>query len=115
MTDKLSNLAMLVLHSSPIEGDLLCVDEVCISCRALGRKIEGVLIETAIKKALEIFNLTAFKIRFVEGPRNAPAKSWLMDNFALKNNCQLDESRYSPADFKHGEITGYVGISWNDE
>ena len=53
------------------------VDEIAISCRALGRGLEDILVGTAISRAAR--DLGASRVRFVlvEGPRNEPARTYV--------------------------------------
>ncbi|HEY0997830.1 MAG TPA: HAD-IIIC family phosphatase [Gemmatimonadaceae bacterium] len=58
-------------------GEVLVVDELCISCRALGRQLEDLMVGGAVR--LLLGQHPARRVRFVHatGPRNAPAREWL--------------------------------------
>ena len=59
------------------DGDRLVIDEVAISCRALGRSIESAMIALALAPIIEQHGLREVAFRFREGPRNLPARLWL--------------------------------------
>ncbi|HEV2421511.1 MAG TPA: HAD-IIIC family phosphatase [Candidatus Acidoferrales bacterium] len=59
------------------DGDALLIDEVAISCRALGRTVESPMIALALAPILEEHRLQDVAFRFREGPRNLPARMWL--------------------------------------
>ena len=52
------------------EGDRLVIDEVAISCRALGRSIESPMIAMALAPMIELYGLREVSFHFREGPRN---------------------------------------------
>ena len=77
LADRLSDsgtVGVLVGHRS---DEALHVDELCISCRALGRRLE----DSMLTKALLVMageaapQRVAFTLR--KGPRNGPAREWL--------------------------------------
>lgn len=77
LADRLSDsgtIGVLVGHRSE---DALHVEELCISCRALGRRLE----DSMLTKALLVMAGEAVPQRVVfalrKGPRNGPAREWL--------------------------------------
>ena len=77
MRDRLSdsgNIGALFAH---VEEDTLVVDEICISCRALGRNIESGIITLALQEATQRFSTPHVMFTFRAGPRNSPARTWL--------------------------------------
>jgi FkbH-like protein len=77
MRDRLSDSGNIAaLFARRIEGELV-VDELCISCRALGRSVEDVIVGEILDRMLERFGLERVRFHFVRGPRNEPALSWL--------------------------------------
>jgi len=78
LRDRLSDSGIISLVMAHIDGVDVIVDNVCISCRALGRGLEDYLIRQSlagIKKHSGLENPQEI-LHFVEGPRNAPAKAW---------------------------------------
>lgn len=77
MSDNLSDsgvIAILVAHS---DKDLV-LDELTVSCRALGRNLENIMLPYLFKIAsdkLQTNNMV--QIGYKRGPRNSPALSWL--------------------------------------
>jgi predicted enzyme involved in methoxymalonyl-ACP biosynthesis len=61
------------------DGDDLHIDELCISCRALGRNLEDIMVAAAVTLAAGRFGLTPHRVwlRALGGPRNQPALEWL--------------------------------------
>lgn len=71
-----SGVVALVVGRLLPEGTLL-VEELCISCRALGRGIEDHLLAAAIGRLLEETGAGAVRVAYAPGPRNEPARAWL--------------------------------------
>jgi FkbH-like protein len=77
MRDRLSDSGIIAaLFARRIDGELV-VDELCISCRALGRSVEDVIVGEILDQMLERFGLGRVRFHFVRGPRNEPALTWL--------------------------------------
>jgi predicted enzyme involved in methoxymalonyl-ACP biosynthesis len=55
-------------------GETAVLDELFISCRALGRGIEEIMILGAVKLALGRLNTNLLKVNFIKGERNTPAE-----------------------------------------
>ena len=79
LKDKLSNSGNVGALYGHQEDDVLVVDEICVSCRALGRGIENLIIAHALRAMIEeasgVLRQIRFRYRF--GPRNQPAIKWL--------------------------------------
>lgn len=78
MSDNLSDsgvIAILVAHTT---DNIVVMDELTVSCRALGRNLENIMLPYMFKLASEKLN-TKSKIRILykKGPRNGPALNWL--------------------------------------
>jgi predicted enzyme involved in methoxymalonyl-ACP biosynthesis len=63
------------------EADTLVIDEIAISCRALGRQVEGMMIAEAIRGVVRELPVSRVACRFTPGPRNEPARKWFVDMF----------------------------------
>ena len=81
MRDRFCDSGIIGAIFARAEGDRLVIDEVAISCRALGRSIESPMIALALAPIIERHGLREVAFRFREGPRNLPARLWLT-NFA---------------------------------
>ena len=77
LADRLSDSGIVGVLVGFHSADALHVDELCVSCRALGRRLE----DSMLTKALLVMagNRLPEKIVFAlrKGPRNAPARQWL--------------------------------------
>jgi FkbH-like protein len=77
LRDRLSDSGVIGAVFTRLDGARLIVDEVDISCRALGRHLEQVMIMEAVRLAIAGNSVTAVTFAFAAGPRNAPARAWL--------------------------------------
>ena len=77
MKDKLSDSGIIGIIVAHKENELAVIDELTISCRALGRNIENLLIN----KLFECVNATLLTkklcLKYQKGERNMPALKWL--------------------------------------
>jgi FkbH-like protein len=84
--DQLSDSGTVAAIFARFTDDAIWLEEIAISCRALGRQIEDVLITEAVRgivreHAAGSGSLSALHIFFREGPRNRPARDWLAARF----------------------------------
>jgi FkbH-like protein len=77
LRDRLSDSGLIGAVFTRLEGDRLMVDEVDISCRALGRSLERVMVMEAVRRGIGADPVTAVTFAFRSGPRNAPARLFL--------------------------------------
>lgn len=79
LSDRLSNSGIIALLLVRNDQDRLRVDELAMSCRAMGRGLESLLIAQALKAlpCWEEVREVCFQVRQTE--RNAPARRWLAD------------------------------------
>jgi FkbH-like protein len=77
MRDRFCDSGIIGAIFARAEGDRLVIDEVAISCRALGRSIESPMIALALAPTIERHGLREVAFQFREGPRNLPARIWL--------------------------------------
>jgi FkbH-like protein len=77
LADRLSDSGIVGVLIGSRDGDILRVEEVCVSCRALGRRLE----DSMLTQALLLLSgerpprTVAFDVH--KGPRNEPARQWL--------------------------------------
>lgn len=77
LADRLSDSGIVAVLVGSNEGDTLRVEEICVSCRALGRRLE----DSMLTQALLLLagepppHRIVFDVR--KGPRNEPARQWL--------------------------------------
>jgi len=77
MSDRLSDSGVIAVIVAERRGDLLMVEELCISCRAMGRRLEDALILEAIRGMAVLDGCDRIIFRARSGPRNQPAFEWL--------------------------------------
>lgn len=70
------NVGAIFAHAD--DGNLH-IDEISISCRALGRTVESPMIAQALAPVMQRNHLRGIVFEFQEGPRNLPARMWLQD------------------------------------
>ena len=78
LQDRLSDsgvVGLVVVRTTP--GAQPVVDEVAISCRALGRGVEDAIVAEALRGAVGSPPPDRISFAFRDGPRNGPAREWL--------------------------------------
>lgn len=77
MRDRLADSGVVAVIVTRRDGSQLIVEELCISCRALGRGLEDTMI-LAVVQHLPLFEgCTELVMQVAHGPRNQPALQWL--------------------------------------
>ena len=84
LRDRLSDSGPIGLVVARREQGALVILELAISCRALGRRMEDLMVAEAVRAVLT--ELPAARIEFLyrTGPRNKPAREWLSRLTGLK-------------------------------
>jgi len=77
LRDKLSDSGLIAVIVTSREEDSLLVEELCISCRALGRDLEDTMILGALQQLPGAGEFRELIFNVAVGPRNAPAREWL--------------------------------------
>lgn len=77
LEDKLSQSGLIAILLASRNKQLLNIDELVISCRALGRHLESGLIFKMLNLACNKLSCDLIKLNLVEGPRNTPARTWI--------------------------------------
>jgi len=93
MSDRLSDSGVIAVIVAERRGNLLMVEEVCISCRALGRGLEDALILEAIRGMAIVDGCDCIMFHAQLGPRNQPAFNWLTE--LLNNGKEVEEGVHS--------------------
>lgn len=99
LSDRLSDSGVIALIVAERSGTQLIVEELCISCRAIGRQLENDIILYALRQMpiWEGCKNVVFRVRY--GERNQPALDWL--NHLLKASTavlQNEQTGPIPAD-----------------
>ena len=75
--DRLTDAGTIAAVVTRRDGGGLLVEEIAVSCRALGRGVEDAMLCAAVVRAMDALGVDAARFAFVDGPRNGPARSWL--------------------------------------
>lgn len=76
VSDRLTASGIVGAVFATWDKDVLTVDEVDISCRALGRGIESAIVTAALDSVIGDREGVEVRIPVTEGPRNGPALDW---------------------------------------
>ncbi|WP_139471107.1 HAD-IIIC family phosphatase [Campylobacter armoricus] len=87
MSDKLSDSGIIAIFIACKNNDDLIIKDLCISCRALGRKLEKIMFFKALELLKKYFDTKNIKLYFQKGPRNTPFLEFL---HSLKNDIKDD-------------------------
>ena len=77
LADRLSDSGIIAAVFLRVKNERCFVEEVCVSCRALGRGLEDVLVLGAIQAACGDQPPLSIVFQYAKGPRNGPARQWL--------------------------------------
>ncbi len=77
LSDRLSDSGIIAVIVAERSGNYLLVEEVCVSCRALGRHLENDIIIHALRQMPIWADCESVKFRVLLGERNQPALDWL--------------------------------------
>lgn len=104
LADRLSDSGLIGLVLLRFVGSSVLVDEVAISCRALGRKIESAIVLGAINSAVAERQVSDFQFSVTEGPRNGPARAWLdsLENYTESRVVKVAANKVEEFEFPEG-------------
>lgn len=77
LSDRLSDSGLIGVCVGKLETDYVLLEECFISCRALGRGIEDVIVCTAIQNILQCAQRSKLLVCFQKGTRNQPAETFV--------------------------------------
>ncbi|MBU6430200.1 MAG: HAD-IIIC family phosphatase, partial [Cyanobacteria bacterium REEB65] len=78
LRDRLSDSGVIgAVFGRRDENGCAIVEELCISCRALGRGLEDAMVGEAVSKIASGLGVDRVAFDFRAGPRNQPAREWL--------------------------------------
>ncbi|WP_156946868.1 HAD-IIIC family phosphatase [Thiothrix lacustris] len=83
LKDRLSDSGIIAVMVAERHGDLLVIEELCISCRALGRQLEDTLVLWTIRQMPQFQTCQQVAFRVQHGPRNQPAIAWLAEHLEM--------------------------------
>lgn len=103
MSDKLSDSGIIAIFLFSLEQNKIFIDDLCISCRALGRKLEERMFFKAFEMAINFFNISKnipVTLYYKKGDRNTPFL-----NFLEKISSKIKENQ-ALIDFKELNFQG---------
>jgi len=77
LKDRLADSGVIAVVVAERAGPRLSVEEICVSCRALGRRLEDTLLLEAIRSMPVFEGCQEVAFSVAHGPRNQPALEWL--------------------------------------
>jgi FkbH-like protein len=113
LQDRLSDsgvIGLIVIRTAPESPPV--VEEVAISCRALGRGVEDAIIVEALRGALGSLPPDRVRFRFEAGPRNGPARDWLSRVSGLPVEPPAVEVAWSRLEEAREAVAPAVGLVW---
>lgn len=112
LADRLSDSGVVASIQTRLASRTLVVDEIAISCRALGRGVEDLIVGISVLKAAA--ELGACRVRFVavEGPRNDPGREYAD---GLLKEAEADEGAVIAClRSRVARVRGQVRVDWED-
>jgi FkbH-like protein len=77
LKDRLADSGSIATLLCRRDAETLVVDDLCISCRAMGRFLEDAIVAEALRVAVGDGGVRSVRFAHKPGPRNAPARAWL--------------------------------------
>lgn len=77
LRDRLSDSGIIAALFGHHQRDAVVIDEICISCRALGRELEAVILLEMFDRIMHLADAPDLVVRFTKGPKNATAAQCL--------------------------------------
>jgi HAD-superfamily phosphatase, subfamily IIIC/FkbH-like domain len=77
LSDKLSDSGIICICVGKQQNDVVEIEECLVSCRALGRGIDDIIVLGAIKATADHFQCPRVRVLFQKGERNLPAEKFV--------------------------------------
>jgi len=77
LQDRLTDSGIIAVGVFERRERMLSVRELCISCRALGRQLEDLVVAQMLITGTHLADVDEVVFAFRDGPRNEPAREWL--------------------------------------
>lgn len=118
LRDRLSDSGIIAAVLCRRQGNEIIVDELAMSCRALGRHVEDAIITEALDRVMYEFDIRHVSFPFVHAPRNAPALDWLAKYRGSRT--LLEDGGMVAVDFPPMEVYPWrvdwnLTIRWSDD
>ena len=92
LRDKFSDSGNVGVAFFSLNKNVLYLDELCVSCRALGREIEDYFIFQPTKILLKNIYFNRMVVKFIDGPKNKPARKYF-DQLQKKINKKISKKK----------------------
>lgn len=79
LKDDLSDSGIIGVFVGKKQKDILVLDECFVSCRALGRGIDGILVKQGIQILMDTLKTEKLQVVFIDGERNMPARRFVYE------------------------------------
>ncbi|MBK9162180.1 MAG: HAD-IIIC family phosphatase [Nitrosomonadales bacterium] len=109
MSDRLSDSGVIAVIVAERQDGRLMIEELCISCRAMGRQLEDTLILEALRGMPVLSGCTDIVFCARVGPRNQPAFAWL--SRMLDNDKIIEDGFYPVPVVRLSNFASPEGIS----
>lgn len=87
MSDRLSDSGIIAVFVASKDNDNIIINDLCVSCRALGRKLEKIMFCMALDNLKKYFKANGVLIHFKKGERNSPFLDFLYSlSIEMKDN-----------------------------
>jgi FkbH-like protein len=93
LADRLSDSGVIGVLFAREEAEATVVEELCISCRALGRGLEDIMVAKALSAAWPQWPGKPLEFEQAAGPRNDPARQWLRRVAGEASDAAVDRVR----------------------
>jgi FkbH-like protein len=117
LKDRLSVSGIIGVVFTHFEEDALFIDEICISCRSLGRGLEDFMLSQVLQKIAGERTVRKIAINCKKGPRNKPAMEWLESFFQIQildsEGTALAEPNLTRIEGDMEELPVLVEWKWN--
>lgn len=113
LSDRLSDSGVIAVIVAERQGERLLVEELCVSCRAMGRQLEDTIILEALRRMPIFAGCQELAFRVAHGPRNQPALDWLARLLGCDDHPEAGLHNV-PAQFVR-DFTPAAGVTLNQE
>lgn len=80
LSDRLSDSGLVGVFAGRRQAEHMELEECFVSCRALGRGIDEIMVLSAISILLKHFGVSKLHVQFQSGPRNHPAQTFVEEH-----------------------------------
>ncbi len=86
LRDKLSDSGIIGVGCGRVKENYFELEECFVSCRALGRGLDEIIVSGMVSKLLAVTNINKLRVLFQKGERNIPAENYALKHFKSNLN-----------------------------